>query len=144
ALRADFENRLAPDGNALVWATGQVTTVARAASLPVESISEVRLPLPPWERPQRKVAQPGDEGNGATRAADRPRKRVFRPYAVEVVFNGGFHALLRFMAAIESNALLQVVGISIAAEEQTPEQHRMRLILQWLTYTDAPLPLEAP
>ena len=145
ALRAEFARRrddlrvrvrqqLPPAANPLLWAGEFIHRHARAAGVAIERVEEVKGEIPAWARPpERPAAEDG------TARAERPApSRQFVPFAVQVTAVSGYDRLRAFVRSMEeANPLASVISISVVARAATPEQHQVRLVVEW------PRPLES-
>jgi hypothetical protein len=111
-----------PSKNTFVWATELMTSYCRQNGVEIEAINEVAVATPSWDKAPEAGKPPPT------------RRRYFMPYQVKVDFNCSYRQLKNLLAAIEAdNRFASVASLSIAANDSTPEKHRMSMILEWPT-----------
>lgn len=144
ALRAEWEKHRTdvakliqhhspPAANPLLWTSEFVYRHARAAGVNVDGLSEIKAEIPAWAKPpeKRQGSEGGEETAGARKPASRPARR-FVPYAVQLSLSCGYHELKRFLAAMQAeNPIVFVSQLSIVGRDSAPEQHLVRLTLEW-------------
>ncbi|HDL77891.1 MAG TPA: hypothetical protein ENG36_03925 [Lentisphaerae bacterium] len=109
---------VAPQENRLAWATEYIYRIAREVGIDIEAASEVAVGLVPW------------------RSAPET-KRGFDPYAIRIVFRGGFFDLVKFLERIEkTNPFAIVALVNIAAYPSDPERHNIEVRLMFPTWAE--------
>ncbi len=135
-----------PASNPLLWATEVIYRHARATGVAVESVTEIKGDIPFWAKPPEvKPRNEEEEVRRATAAgappAPRPPPRRFAPYAILVNLVGSYDRLKAFAYSLESeNPVVSMTTISIVAREATPEQHQVRLVVEWPRVMDSMQP----
>lgn len=138
-LAARLSAETPPLSNPLLWATEQIYRHARATGVAIESVSEIKGDLPFWARPPEKKRRAEDEEpSGATPAAPRPPPRRFAPYSIQVNLISNYDRLKAFAHSLEEeNPVVSLTTISVVAREATPEQHQVRLVVEWPRLLDS-------
>jgi len=132
-LRQMFGNDIPPSDNSLLWATKEIYECARPAGVEIDEITEINSGPPPWQKKRKAKLTPEEA------AAARSKQRKFAPYAVQVMLRCGFFGLVDMVDRLEQNPFASVSSIAIAAESRNPEQHKIRLLIEWIRYTGEPL-----
>ncbi len=139
-LRSLFTEYLPPADNPFLWATEHVYRLAREYGVSIESITEVRQPLPAWVK--RRDA-PGDTGADAGESGKPPdaggppgppneEGRRFAPYAVQIRARCDYPDFLRMIRAMErDNPYVSMTGVSVTADDTRPRQQSIRLTVEW-------------
>jgi len=122
-----------PLSNPLLWATEVIYKHARATGVAVESVSEIKGDIPFWAQPpETKRRADDDDTRSDAPAAPRPPPRRFAPYSVQVNLISSYDRLKAFAHSLETeNPAVTLAMISVVAREATPEQHQVRLVVEW-------------
>jgi hypothetical protein len=100
----------------LLWATERVYSPSRQVGVEIESIAERRVTTPSWSTPRQ----------------DRPPERRFAPHGVEINLRAGYETFRTYVALLEQeNPYVSATQITISAQPQTPEIHRITMVLEW-------------
>ncbi len=140
-----IEQQLPPSTNPLLWASDFIHRHARAAGVAIERVEEIRSGIPDWAKPpERKNPAPDQEDGEAAehktrrRDARAPAPRHFAPFAVQVSAISGYERLKAFVDSLErDNPYLSLSLISIVARDTNPEQHQVRLTVEWPRHLEA-------
>jgi len=119
-LDAIHARMIPPSNNTFVWATEQLATYCRQNGVEIEAINEVAVSTPSWDKPPEAGKPPP------------AKRRYFAPYQVKIDFNCAYHQLKNLLKTIEAdNRFASVASLSVAANDATPEKHRISMILEW-------------
>jgi len=117
-LKLAAAQHIPPVNNPLSWVAKRVYRSARRVGVDIESVADLGTAHVPWERHEAI-------------------QRAFVPYRVRIVTQCGFNELLRLVEALETdNPFLSVSEMSIVAQENDLERHRVRFTVEWPYWGD--------